>query len=90
MFPNPDYLKAFNTKWRKRLHKNKKDKAKVFPLVEVESKKAFPPTSFVQALKQHSNYTNSTSSSTSSFASCSRGLVVLVVLTVLVVFVFVD
>lgn len=49
-FGNPDYLKSVNKKWRKRLHKNKEDKDKLFPKADMSAKHSYPGLEFWTSL----------------------------------------
>jgi len=60
-FDNSDYLKAFNKKWRKRLHKNQSDKDAMFPEVNSEPLRYYPPTQFMPSFTKHISYTQAVS-----------------------------
>ncbi|KNC87022.1 hypothetical protein SARC_00832 [Sphaeroforma arctica JP610] len=56
-FDDPDVLKAFNKKFRKRLHKNKADAYAILPTNKhPDIVKVYPQTSFIPSFKQHGMY----------------------------------
>ncbi|KNC85674.1 hypothetical protein SARC_02158 [Sphaeroforma arctica JP610] len=56
-FDDPDVLKAFNRKFRKRLHKNMSDAEAILPTNKrPDVVKVYPQTSFIPSFKDHGMY----------------------------------
>ncbi len=51
-FDNPDYIRSFNKKWRKRLHKSEADRVKAFPKVDSSNAKWYPYTQLIPHLPE--------------------------------------